>query len=226
MISAISRGSPTTVSTSRTLSARSQSFIRRGGLIPTFILTLALTLALTHTHTFTLTLALTLALTHIHTFTLTLALTLALAHTHTFTLTLALTLALTHTLTLTLALTLTGSGTLSQLHSERDVCAAARELGRVVRPGGRAMIISVPKPSCAATIDAEWDCPRCYWRLRGIDKSFWSTCLVKHAADGGGGGGGSGGDGGGGGGAYRLEFIANTALFPSKSTASYCHREH
>ena len=57
-------------------------------------------------------------------------------------------------------------GTLSQLTSERDVCSAARELGRVIRPGGRAMIVSVPKASCATTQDSEWDCPRCFWKLR------------------------------------------------------------
>ena len=102
---------------------------------------------------------------------------------------------------------------LAQLTSEREVCAVARELGRVIRPGGKAMLISVPKSNCAVTQDADWDCPRCYWRLRGIEKGFWPKCLqAALSADAPGG-------------AYRIEFLSNTALFPFKP-AAYCQREH
>ena len=106
-------------------------------------------------------------------------------------------------------------GTYSLFTRETDVCAAARELGRVIRPGGRAMIVSVPKPDCAVTQDAEWDCPQCYWTLRGIDKGFWQRCLQLQPSS----------AASGGGGAYRVELVSNTALFPFKP-ASYCHREH
>ena len=101
----------------------------------------------------------------------------------------------------------------AQLTSERDVCAVAREMGRVIRPGGRAMIVSVPKSDCAVTQDEDWGCPRCFWRLRGIDKGFWPHCLQRAAsADSPGG-------------AYRVELLSNTALFPFKP-AAYCQREH
>ena len=102
---------------------------------------------------------------------------------------------------------------LAQLTSERDVCSVAREMGRVIRPGGRAMLVSVPKADCAVTRDEEWGCPRCYWQLRGIEKGFWSKCLL------------SGGAGGAADGAYRIEFLSNTQLFPFKP-AAYCQREH
>ncbi len=105
---------------------------------------------------------------------------------------------------------------MSQFTSEHDVCAVARELGRVVRPGGRAMIVSVPKASCATTQDAEWDCPHCFWRLKSIDKNFWAKCVSLQPV-------GEGASGAGG--AYRVEIVANTALFPTKPS-SYCHREH
>ena len=102
------------------------------------------------------------------------------------------------------------AGTLSLLRGEDELCAAARELGRVLKPGARALVVSIPKPTCATTQDRDWDCPRCYWRIAGIDKSFWANCLAR---------------GGQGEGAYRLEFLSNTELFPGKP-AAYCHREH
>jgi SAM-dependent methyltransferase len=108
---------------------------------------------------------------------------------------------------------------MSQLTSTGDVCDVARELARVVRPGGRAMIVSVPKSSCATTHDASWDCPHCFWQLKSIDKNFWAACLSQPPASEGSGGGGAAG------GAYRIEIVANTELFPSKP-GSYCHREH
>jgi hypothetical protein len=80
----------------------------------------------------------------------------------------------------------------------------------VLKPGARALVVSIPKPTCATTQDRDWDCPRCYWRIAGIDKSFWANCLAR---------------GGQGEGAYRLEFLSNTELFPGKP-AAYCHREH
>ena len=43
------------------------------------------------------------------------------------------------------------AGTLATLATAEEVCAAARALGRVLRPGGRALIASVPKETCAAT---------------------------------------------------------------------------
>ena len=95
------------------------------------------------------------------------------------------------------------------LTSEREVCAIARAMGRAIRPGGRAMIVSVPKANCAVTQDEEWGCPKCYWKLRGIDKSFWPKCLQAAAtADAAGG-------------AYRIEYVSNTQLFPHKP-AAYC----
>ena len=101
----------------------------------------------------------------------------------------------------------------AQLVSQNEVCAIAREMGRVIRPGGRAMLVSVPKADCAVTQDEEWGCPRCFWRLRGIDKSFWPKCLQEAlTADTPGG-------------AYRVEFVSNTQLFPFKP-APYCQREH
>ena len=75
------------------------------------------------------------------------------------------------------------------------------------------MIVSVPKPDCAVTQDSEWGCPRCFWKLRGIDKGFWPKCLqAALTADTPGG-------------AYRIEFLSNTNLFPFKP-AAYCQREH
>ncbi len=40
-----------------------------------------------------------------------------------------------------------------------QVCSAARALGRVLKPGGRALIASIPKETCGVTQDVEWDCP-------------------------------------------------------------------
>ena len=77
------------------------------------------------------------------------------------------------------------------------------------------MIVSVPKPDCAVTQDAEWDCPQCFWTLRGIEKGFWHKCLPLQPSS----------TAAGAGGAYRVEILSNTALFPFKP-ASYCHREH
>ena len=102
---------------------------------------------------------------------------------------------------------------LSQLTSEREVCKVAREMGRVIRPGGRAMLVSVPKSNCAVTRDADWGCPRCFWTLSGISKGFWPRCLQEALST----------DSVGG--AYRIEFLSNTALFPFKPSA-YCQREH
>ena len=78
---------------------------------------------------------------------------------------------------------------------------------------GRAMIVSVPKSDCAVTQDEEWGCPRCFWRLRGIEKAFWPKCLQAAL------------DADSPGGAYRVEFLSNTELFPFKP-AAYCQREH
>ena len=58
------------------------------------------------------------------------------------------------------------------------------------------------------TQDAEWDCPRCFWRLPAVDKDFWPRCLKA-----------SGGEG------LRVQLLSNTELFPFKP-AAYCHREH
>ena len=102
---------------------------------------------------------------------------------------------------------------LAQLTSEREVCAVAREMGRVIKPGGRAMLVSVPKSSCAVTQDAEWGCPGCFWTLSGIAKPFWPRCLLEAMST----------DGPGG--AFRIEFLSNTELFPCKP-AAYCQREH
>merc|ERR1740139_1545949 len=69
------------------------------------------------------------------------------------------------------------AGTLATLETAEEVCAAARALGRVLRPGGRALIASVPKETCAVTQDVEWDCPRCFWKLPAVDKDFWHRCF-------------------------------------------------
>ena len=66
----------------------------------------------------------------------------------------------------------------ADLTSEREVCAIARQMGRVIKAGGRAMIVSVPKPDCAVTQDSEWGCPRCFWKLRGIDKGLLAKMLT------------------------------------------------
>ena len=58
------------------------------------------------------------------------------------------------------------AGTFGLLSSEDDVCAAAKEMGRLVKPGGKAMIVSVPKANCSSTFDEEWDCPKCAWKLK------------------------------------------------------------
>ena len=118
------------------------------------------------------------------------------------------------------------------------MCEAARALGRVLRPGGRALIASVPKETCAVTQDADWDCPRCFWKLKVQLPPLTSPlpqplaspvcrapsprpCDAPQAVDkdfwhrcfkGGSEG-------------IRVQIMSNTELFPSKP-AAYCHREH
>ena len=99
------------------------------------------------------------------------------------------------------------AGTMALLSQPEEVCAAAKALGRVLKPGGRAVIASVPKDTCAVTQDAEWDCPRCFWKLKSVSKEFWASCLK------------GGGEG------LRVQLLSNTDLFPAKP-AAYCQREH
>eukprot|EP00966_Prymnesium_polylepis_P084218 1949337-Prymnesium_polylepis.1 len=68
------------------------------------------------------------------------------------------------------------------------------------------MVVSVPKPNCSGTVDAEWGCPACYWALPAVPKAFWAACLAPA-------------------GSYRVELLSNTQLFPHKP-AAYCQREH
>ena len=103
---------------------------------------------------------------------------------------------------------------MSQLTSTGDVCDVARELARVVRPGGRAMIVSVPKSSCATTHDASWDCPHCFWQLKSIDKNFWAACLSQPPASEGSGGEELGAQGG------EELLAARTALRLSRTRSS------
>ena len=51
----------------------------------------------------------------------------------------------------------------------------------MLKPGGRALIASIPKETCGVTQDVEWDCPRCFWKLPAVDKEFWHRCFSAKA---------------------------------------------
>ena len=54
-------------------------------------------------------------------------------------------------MTLTLNLALTLPLTTDPNPDPDQVCSAARALGRVLKPGGRALIASIPKETCGVT---------------------------------------------------------------------------